>query len=141
MNFGIFVKGALMSIALLSAASASLHRLFSRASNQEVACLARLWLDDKLGRNSESRTPGIIPRQLRRHQSTIKAVVASSDPKAGRTRTIYRGAGVLSLVAGALRCRSTSSPMAPFTIADRWATPTGRTASDISSLMVSGSNW
>jgi len=97
MNFGIFVGGALMGVAVLSAGSANLHRLFSGASNMEVACLARLWLDDRLGRNSESRTLGIIIRQLRQHQSTIKAVVAYSDPEAGHTGTIYRAAGMLYL--------------------------------------------
>jgi len=82
---------------VLSAGSPNLHRLFSGAKNLEVACLARLWLDDRLGRNSESRTLGIIFRQLRRYQSTIKAVVAYSDPEAGHTGTIYRGAGMLYL--------------------------------------------
>ena len=97
MNFGIFVEDILMGIAVISAGSANLHRLFSGAKNLEVACLARLWLDDRLGRNSESRTLGIIFRQLRRYQSTIKAVVAYSDPEAGHTGTIYRGAGMLYL--------------------------------------------
>ena len=87
-NFGIFIEGALMGVVVLSAGSANLHRLFSGAGNSEVACLARLWLDDRLGRNSESRTLGIIFRQLRQHQSTIKAVVAYSDPSAGHTGTI-----------------------------------------------------
>ena len=97
MNFGIFVEDILMGIAVISAGSANLHRLFSGAKNLEVACLARLWLDDRLGRNSESRTLGIIFRQLRRYQSTVKAVVAYSDPNAGHTGTIYRGAGMLYL--------------------------------------------
>ena len=97
MNFGIFVEGALMGVAVLSAGSANLHRLFSGAKNLEVACLARLWLDDRLGRNAENRTLGIIIRQLRRYQSTIKAVVAYSDPEAGHTGTIYRGTGMLYL--------------------------------------------
>ena len=97
MNFGIFVEGALMGVVVLSAGSANLHRLFLGAKNLEVACLARLWLDDRLGRNSESRTLGIIFRQLRQHQSTIKAVVAYSDPAARHTGTIYRAAGMLYL--------------------------------------------
>ena len=95
MNFGIFVEGALMGVAVLSAGSANLHRLFSEAKNLEVACLARLWLDDRLGRNAESRILGVIFRQLRRYQSTIKSLVAYSDPEAGHTGTIYRGAGML----------------------------------------------
>jgi lysyl-tRNA synthetase class I len=56
-----------------------------------------MWLDDRLGRNSESRILGIILRMLRRGQSTIKAVVAYSDPLAGHTGTVYRAAGFLYL--------------------------------------------
>jgi hypothetical protein len=97
MNFGIFVGSVLAGVAVLSAGSANLHRLFSEAKNLEVACLARLWLDDRLGRNSESRTLDIIFRHLRQYQSTIKAVVAYSDPEAGHTGTIYRGTGMLYL--------------------------------------------
>jgi hypothetical protein len=62
-----------------------------------VACLARLWLDDCLGRNCESRTLAVIIRLLRRHQSTIKALIAYSDPMAGHTGGIYRAAGFLYL--------------------------------------------
>ena len=70
-------------------------RLFQGAEAQEVVCLARLWLDDRLGRNSETRTLGIIMRSLRKYQSTIKVLVAYSDPGAGHTGMIYRGAGFL----------------------------------------------
>ena len=35
-------------VAVLGAGSANLHRLFHGGSAQEVICLARLWLDDRL---------------------------------------------------------------------------------------------
>jgi hypothetical protein len=73
------------------------HRLFAGAEIPEVICLARLWLDDRLGRNCESRTLAIILRHLRRDQETIKALVAYSDPAAGHTGCIYRAAGFLYL--------------------------------------------
>jgi len=95
LNFGIFAAGALLGVAVLSAGSANLHRLFMASEKRDVACLARLWLDDRLGHNSESRVLGIIFRHLRRGQSTIKAVVAYSDPGAGHTGTIYRAAGLI----------------------------------------------
>ena len=95
LNFGVFVEELLLGVAVIGVGSANLHRLFQGAEAQEVVCLARMWLDDRLGRNSESRTLGIIIRSLRRHQSTIKALVAYSDPRVGHTGTIYRGAGFL----------------------------------------------
>ncbi len=96
-NFGVFVGDLLLGVAVLGVGPSNLHRLFRDANPREVVCLSRLWLDDRLGRNSESRTLGIILRHLRRHQSTIKAIVAYSDPSAGHSGTIYRAAGFLYL--------------------------------------------
>ena len=95
LSFGIFVEDLLLGVAVLGVGSANLHRLFREAKAREVIALARLWLDDRLGRNSESRTLAIILRHLRRDQTTIKAVVAYSDPRAGHNGIIYRGAGMI----------------------------------------------
>jgi len=95
--FGVFVGGRLLGVGVLGVGPANIRRLFQEAQGKEVACLARLWLDDRLGRNGESRTLGIILRCLRREQDTIKAVVAYSDPAAGHTGIIYRAAGFLYL--------------------------------------------
>jgi hypothetical protein len=97
LNFGVFVEHRLLGVAVLGAGPTNVHRLFRDAQSQEVICLARLWLDDRLGRNSESRTLGIIVRHLKREQNTIKAIVAYSDPLAGHTGTIYRASGLLYL--------------------------------------------
>ncbi len=97
LNLGIFCGNNLMGVVVLGAGPTNIHRLFRDASRQEVVCLARLWLDDRLGRNSESRTLGIILRQLRKGQSTIKALVAYSDPMAGHTGVIYQASGFLYL--------------------------------------------
>ena len=97
LNFGVFVGNLLLGVAVLGVGPTNLHRLFQGAQRQEVICLARLWLDDRLGRNSESRTLWFILRKLRREQSTLKALVAYSDPAAGHTGTIYRAAGFLYL--------------------------------------------
>lgn len=93
LNFGIFVEARLLGAAVIGCGPPNVHRLFSGAAQEEVACLTRLWLDDRLGKNAESRTLGIILRSLRNHQSTIKALIAYSDPAAGHTGTIYRAAG------------------------------------------------
>ncbi len=97
LNLGIFCGNSLMGVVVLGAGPTNIHRLFRDASRQEVVCLARLWLDDRLGRNSESRTLGIILRQLRKGQSTIKGLVAYSDPMAGHTGVIYQASGFLYL--------------------------------------------
>jgi hypothetical protein len=97
LSFGVFVDRRILGVAVLGVGPTNLHRLFKGAQNHEIICLARLWLDDRLGRNSESRTLGIILRHLKREQSTIKALVAYSDPVAGHSGTIYRAAGFLYL--------------------------------------------
>ena len=97
LNLGIFCGNSLMGVVVLGAGPTNIHRLLRDASREEVVCLARLWLDDRLGRNSESRTLGIILRQLRKEQTTIKALVAYSDPKAGHTGVIYQASGFLYL--------------------------------------------
>jgi hypothetical protein len=93
----VFAGQSLLGIAVLGVGPTNLHRLFQKAKNYEVVCLARLWLDDRLERNSESRTLGIILRHLKREQSTIKALVAYSDPLAGHTGIIYQASGFLYL--------------------------------------------
>ena len=96
-NFGIIVGDKFLGVAVLAAGPANLRRLFQGAEPREVVCLSRFWLDDRLGPNSESRALGIIVRSLKRWQSTVKAVVGYSDPAAGHTGCIYRGAGFLFL--------------------------------------------
>ena len=81
----------------MGAGPANGYRLLSRASREEVLCLTRFWLDDRLGRNSESRTLGMIIRSLRKNLPGIKAILAYSDPAAGHTGVIYRAANFVFL--------------------------------------------
>jgi hypothetical protein len=97
LNFGVFVGNLMLGVAVLGVGPTNLHRLIKDAKNHEVVCLARLWLDDRLGRNSESRALGVILRMLKRGQTTVRAVVAYSDPLAGHTGTIYRASGFFYL--------------------------------------------
>ena len=96
-NFGMFVRKRLLGVAVLGVGPVNVYQFFEGALPSEVVCLTRFWLDDRLGRNAESRVLGIVLRLVRRHQSLVKAVVAYSDPAAGHDGTIYRGAGFLYL--------------------------------------------
>jgi hypothetical protein len=97
LNFGVFVANSLLGVAVLGVGPSNLHCLFEKAEPHQVVALSRLWLDPLLGRNSESRSLAIILRQLRQHQSLVKAVVAYSDPRAGHNGGIYRAVGFLYL--------------------------------------------
>ncbi len=97
LNFGVFANQALLGVAVIGVGPFNVHRLFQGADPGEVGCLSRLWLDDRCGRNSESRVLGIICRSLRRHQTRIKVIVAYSDPMAGHDGMIYRASGFLYL--------------------------------------------
>jgi hypothetical protein len=84
-----------LGVAVLGVGPTNVHRLIRGALPHEVVCLSRFWLDDRLGRNCESHVLAVILRDLRKHQHIIKAIVAYSDPQAGHTGIIYRGAGFL----------------------------------------------
>ena len=95
LDFGIFVQQALLGVVVIGAGAFNIHRLFKDAEPDQVVCLSRLWLDDRCGRNSESRVLGIIRRAMRRWRTGIKVIVAYSDPAAGHTGMVYRAAGFL----------------------------------------------
>ena len=62
LNLGIFANYALVGVAVIGVGPFNIHRLFRDAEPSQVACLSRLWLDDRCGRNSESRVVGILCR-------------------------------------------------------------------------------
>ena len=93
LNFGAFAGGRLLEVAVIGVGPPNVHRFFQDASNEQVACLSRLWLHDSLGPNSESYCLAIIMRNLRKKQCTIKAIIAYSDPSVGHNGVIYMAAG------------------------------------------------
>ena len=93
LNLGVFADHALVGVAVFGVGPYNVHRYFTDANRGQVITLARFWLDDRCGRNSESRILRVICRLLRRGQNTAKAVVAYSDPTAGHDGAIYRAAG------------------------------------------------
>ena len=97
LNFGVFADHALVGVVVFGVGPYNAHRYFASAGRGQVITLARFWLDDRCGGNSESRILGVICRLLKRWQSTAKAIVAYSDPVAGHDGGIYRAAGFLYL--------------------------------------------
>ena len=62
LNFGVFVGRLLLGVVVLGAGPFNVYSFFDGAQRRQVLCLTRLWLDDRLGRNSESRTLATILR-------------------------------------------------------------------------------
>ena len=90
--FGVFVREELLGVCTLGAGSINGFRLVDGATRADVWTLSRLWLDDRLPRNCESRVLGVVLRTLRRY-TQVKAVLAYADPAAGHRGTVYMGAG------------------------------------------------
>ena len=92
--FGVFSGDRLMGAVTLGVGPFNAHRLVSGAAHGDCICLTRLWLDDGLPKNSESRVLAVVLRSLARHTS-VKFVVSYSEPAAGHVGTIYQAGGWL----------------------------------------------
>ena len=92
--FGVFSGDRLMGAVTLGVGPFNGHRLVSGATHGDCICLTRLWLDDGLPKNSESRVLAVILRSLARDTS-VKFVVTYADPSAGHLGTIYQAGGWL----------------------------------------------
>ena len=90
--FGVFHDGDLCGAVVVSAGARHAHRLLAGATQNTVATLARLWLDDSLPKNSESRVLAISVRLLARTHG-IRALLSYADPAVGHIGTIYQAAG------------------------------------------------
>src|SRR5207302_209836 len=90
--FGIYVGKRLEGAAILTNGARNVHRVLAAAESEDVVTLSRLWLSERLPKNSESRVLGVIVRLLRR-EGQYKALVTFADPEAGHDGTIYRAAG------------------------------------------------
>ncbi len=93
------VGGGLLLFGLLGALTfgvgpANVHRLVEGARREDCLTLTRLWLDDALPTNAESRVIGITLRGLRRH-TDVRFVVSYADPAAGHLGVIYQATGWL----------------------------------------------
>ena len=94
MTFGVFLEQRLLGALALGVGPFNAHRLVSGATHGDCICLTRLWLDDGLPKNSESRVLAVVLRSMARHTS-VKFVVSYSEPAAGHVGTIYQAGGWL----------------------------------------------
>ena len=92
--FGVFSGDRLMGAATLGVGPFNGHRLVSGATRGDCICLTRLWLDDGLPKNSESRVLAVVLRLLARH-TRLKFIFTYADPTAGHLGTIYQAGGWL----------------------------------------------
>jgi hypothetical protein len=90
--FGAFVGTRLLGALTLGAGPANAYCLVNGATSDDCLTLTRLWLSDKLPKNSESRFLGIVIRALKRNTS-LKFLVSYADPAQGHLGTIYQATG------------------------------------------------
>lgn len=95
-TFGVYWKKNLVGAAVFTPGPRNGYLLLSAAKPQDVATLARFYLQDSLPKNSESRVLGIILRLLRKMKSW-KFLLSYADPAFGHIGTIYKASGWLYL--------------------------------------------
>ena len=89
LSFGIFYQSFLMGAITLGVGPFLGYGLVDRATPEDCITLTRLWLADDLPRNSESHVIGILSRSLQK-ETSLKFVLAYSDPAAGHLGIIYQ---------------------------------------------------
>ena len=89
MSFGIILNRKLLGAMTFGVGPFYGYKLVNGASPNDVVTLTRMWLSDELPRNSESIVLGIALRSLKKDTS-LKFVLAYSDPAAGHLGTIYQ---------------------------------------------------
>jgi hypothetical protein len=89
MSFGVILNGRLLGVMTFGVGPFYGYKLVDGATPDDVVTLTRLWLSDELPRNSESKVLGVALRSLKRDTS-LKFVLAYSDPAAGHLGIIYQ---------------------------------------------------
>jgi len=89
LHFGIFYQSSLMGAITLGVGPFLGYGLVNGATPEDCITLTRLWLEDDLPHNSESHVIGILLRSLQK-ETSLKFVLAYSDPAAGHLGTIYQ---------------------------------------------------
>jgi hypothetical protein len=92
LSFGIFLDDELVGGVVLTAGARHGHRVLAGSKSDDVLTLARLYLDDSIPKNAESRVLGIVTREVRR-RGKAKALLSYADPAVGHCGTIYKAAG------------------------------------------------
>jgi len=94
LSLGIFLNARLLGALTFGVGPYFGYKIVNNAESDDVVTLTRLWLSDELPRNSESKVLGIALRSLKRDTS-LKFVLAYSDPSAGHFGTIYQASNWL----------------------------------------------
>ncbi len=89
--FGVFSENRLTGALTFGVGPTNAHRLVNDAEPRECLTLSRLWLNDDLPKNSESRVIGLTLRAIRSH-TDVKFVLSYADPAQGHRGTIYQAA-------------------------------------------------
>jgi len=89
LSLGIFLNARLLGGLTFGVGPYLGYKIVNDARPDDVVTLTRLWLSDELPANSESKILGIALRSLKRDTS-LKFVLAYSDPSAGHSGTIYQ---------------------------------------------------
>ena len=90
--FGVFVGNRLLGALTLGVGPLNAYSLVVGANPEDCLVLTRLWLNDELPKNSESRVLAVVVRSLRR-QTQVKFLVSYADPAQGHLGTIYQATG------------------------------------------------
>ena len=91
-SLGVFNGAGLEGAVTLGCGPINGHRIVEGASRGDCLTLTRLWLSDRLPKNSESRVLGIVARLLRSH-TDVRFLVSYADPAYGHLGTIYQAVG------------------------------------------------
>lgn len=87
--FGVMLNTRLLGAMTFGVGPYLGYKLVNESTPDDCITLTRLWLSDQLPRNSESKVLGIALRSLKRDTS-LKFVLAYSDPAAGHLGIIYQ---------------------------------------------------
>ena len=91
-NYGVYDHDQLVGGVVITAGARNGHRLLSGADHSAVATVARLWIEDEVGKNAESRVLSVVARLVARDHR-VKMLLSYADPAAGHRGTIYMAAG------------------------------------------------
>lgn len=98
-SFGIFYDGILeggMQIGYGIRPQVKEH-IIEGADSISVKEFDRMWLSDKLPKNSESKVIGVMIRYLKKNHPELKAVISYADGIRGKIGTIYQASNFLYL--------------------------------------------
>lgn len=91
LNYGVYHNKRLLGICTFgTGASNNLYRLVNNTERGEYLELTRLWLHDKLPKNSESRVISICLRDITKRFPQYKWVVSYADTEQEHQGTIYQ---------------------------------------------------